>query len=78
VTEHQWGQLVALSLALKDWNSKVNMISRKDIDAIVPNHIVPSMAISLVKSFAANETIIDVGTGGGTRSFSLSFLYLPV
>eukprot|EP01036_Dinobryon_divergens_P022548 gene22548-30813_t len=74
VTEHQWGQLVALSLALKDWNSKVNMISRKDIDAIVPNHIVPSMAISLVKRFAANETIIDVGTGGGLPGLPLAIL----
>lgn len=65
ITSPQWNQLQQLSVSLTDWNSKVNVISRKDISAIVPNHLIPSMAICLFKQFKAGESIIDVGTGGG-------------
>jgi len=58
-------QLNQLACKLYDWNSKVNLISRKDIDSLVLNHIIPSLSISLVKQFNNDETIIDIGTGGG-------------
>jgi 16S rRNA (guanine527-N7)-methyltransferase len=61
----QWGKLEELSERLKDWNSKVNLISRKDIDSLIPNHIMPCVALSKVKQFNGNERVIDVGTGGG-------------
>jgi len=63
--DHQWTQLNELACKLYDWNSKVNLISRKDIDSLVLNHIIPSLSISLVKQFKDDETVIDIGTGGG-------------
>ena len=48
------------------------MISRKDIDSIVPNHIIPSMSISLVKNFGKGDSVIDVGTGGGIFSYDFA------
>ena len=65
IDDHQWMQLNELACKLYDWNSKVNLISRKDIDSLVLNHIIPSLSISLVKQFKDDETIIDIGTGGG-------------
>mmetsp|Transcript_14422 Transcript_14422/g.23936 ORF Transcript_14422/g.23936 Transcript_14422/m.23936 type:complete len:298 (-) Transcript_14422:748-1641(-) len=65
LTVDQLDQLDQLSSQIEAWNEKVNLISRKDIDAIVPNHIVPSLSVSLVKSFESGQRIVDVGTGGG-------------
>jgi len=75
VNENQWSQLCRLCLSLKSWNLKVNMISRKDIDSIVPNHIVPSMSISLVNRFSAGDSVIDVGTGGGLPGLPMAILF---
>jgi hypothetical protein len=49
LTERQWQLLNQLALKLYDWNSKVNLISRKDIDYLLPNHIVPCLSISRVR-----------------------------
>jgi len=65
INDDQWMQLNQLACKLYDWNSKVNLISRKDIDSLVLNHIIPSLSISLVKQFNNDETVIDIGTGGG-------------
>lgn len=65
ITDTQWQQLEALIFKLTDWNAKVNLISRKDIEYLVPNHIIPCLAVSLVKRFSSGEKVIDVGTGGG-------------
>lgn len=65
ITSLQWKLLEALSLKLYNWNTKVNLISRKDIDSLVPNHVVPCLGISQVRVFQKGETIIDVGSGGG-------------
>ena len=61
----QWKQLNQLACKLYEWNSKVNLISRKDIDSLIPNHIIPSLSISIIKQFTSNEKVIDIGTGGG-------------
>ena len=65
ITNLQWKLLEALALKLYNWNAKVNLISRKDIDSLVPNHIVPCLSISQLRVFQHGETIIDVGSGGG-------------
>ena len=65
VTSLQWKLLEALALKLYNWNAKVNLISRKDIDSLVPNHIVPCLSISQLRVFQQGESIIDVGSGGG-------------
>ena len=65
LTRQQWNLLTDLAGYLYDWNTKVNLISRKDISLLVPNHIIPSLAICKVRGFVNGEKIIDVGTGGG-------------
>lgn len=65
IDQFQWEKLDDLSLRLKEWNTKVNLISRKDIDFLIPNHIIPCLALTKVKQFNSNERVIDVGTGGG-------------
>ena len=65
INDEQWKQLNQLAIKLYDWNSKINLVSRKDIDSLILNHIIPSLSISLVKQFTSNEKVIDIGTGGG-------------
>jgi len=65
LSEQQIDLLESLASKVQEWNEKVNLISRKDVEFIVPNHIMPSLAISLVKRFDEHDTVIDVGTGGG-------------
>lgn len=60
----QWNQLENLSINFVDWNNKVNLVSRKDIQFLIPNHIIPCLSMSLIRNFAKGETVIDVGTGG--------------
>jgi hypothetical protein len=60
----QWNQLESLSIKFVDWNNKVNLVSRKDIQFLIPNHIIPCLSMSLIRNFAKGETVIDVGTGG--------------
>lgn len=57
-----------------EWNSKVNLISRKDSLNLVPNHIIPCLAMSLVRRFNKNEAVIDVGTGGGLPGLPISIV----
>lgn len=74
ITDEQWDKLDALSLKLYDWNTKVNLVSRKDVEFLIPNHVVPCLAMSLVRKFGGGETIIDVGTGGGLPGLPLAII----
>jgi 16S rRNA (guanine527-N7)-methyltransferase len=56
----------------KDWNTRVNLVSRKDVDNLVSRHVIPSLSITLVRNFGTNESIIDVGTGGGFPGIPLA------
>ena len=60
----QFHRLEDLCDRVDDWNKKVNLISRKDIDLLVPNHVIPSLSITQIKFFQKGERLIDVGTGG--------------
>ena len=65
LSPEQYEQLYILYREVTEWNQKINLISRKDIDHMVANHLVPALSIALVKRFEAGDHVIDVGTGGG-------------
>ena len=75
LTEHQEQQFAALDVLYHEWNSKINVISRKDIDNLYEHHILHSLAISRVLRFTDNSSILDVGTGGGFPGIPLAILF---
>ncbi|MCB0496962.1 MAG: 16S rRNA (guanine(527)-N(7))-methyltransferase RsmG [Cyclobacteriaceae bacterium] len=75
ITEKQELQFGQLEHLYKDWNSKINVISRKDIDDLYIKHVLHSLGITKVHSFKAGETVLDVGTGGGFPGIPLAILF---
>lgn len=71
--QHQ--QFQKLDSCYRDWNAKINVISRKDIDALYERHILHSLGIAKVLSFKSGSTILDVGTGGGFPGIPLAILF---
>ena len=59
----------------KEWNAKINVISRKDIDELYLRHVLHSLAIAKVMPFANGSSILDVGTGGGFPGVPLAILF---
>ena len=59
----------------RDWNEKINLISRKDIDSLYEKHILHSLAIAKIISFRPGTKILDVGTGGGFPGIPLAVLF---
>ena len=75
LTETQIQQFAALDELYHDWNSKINVISRKDIDNLYEHHVLHSLAISKVLSFKEGTSLLDVGTGGGFPGIPLAILF---
>lgn len=75
LTEEQTKQLEALYGLYHDWNSKINVISRKDIDNLYLHHVMHSMAIAKAINFRPGTKILDFGTGGGFPGVPLSILF---
>ena len=75
LTSLQYEQLEALGPLFTDWNSKINVISRKDIDNLYEHHILHSMAIAKVIRFAPGTRLADVGTGGGLPGIPLAIMF---
>ena len=75
LTEHQEQQFAALDVLYRDWNSKINVISRKDIDNLYEHHVLHSLAIAKVLPFLPHTEILDVGTGGGFPGIPLAILF---
>lgn len=71
----QQTQLDALFELYSEWNSKINVISRKDIEHLYEHHVLHSLAIASVISFRPGTTILDVGTGGGFPGVPLAILF---
>ena len=78
LTELQISQLTQLEGLYKDWNSKINVISRKDIDELYVRHVQHSLGIAKVVQFNSGASILDVGTGGGFPGIPLAILYPDV
>lgn len=75
LTETQIAQFSALETVYKEWNEKINVISRKDIDQLYERHVLHSLGIAKVISFVAGTRIMDVGTGGGFPGIPLAILF---
>ena len=71
----QESQFAALGDLYTDWNAKINVISRKDIDNLYLHHILHSLGIAKAINFTAGTTILDVGTGGGFPGIPLAILF---
>jgi 16S rRNA (guanine527-N7)-methyltransferase len=68
-------QLTALNELYKEWNSKINVISRKDIDSLYEKHILHSLAIAAAFDFQPDMEVIDIGTGGGFPGIPLAIFF---
>jgi len=68
-------QFQKLDFLYHDWNEKINVISRKDIDSLYTKHILHSLGIAKVMKFEPGATVLDVGTGGGFPGIPLAILF---
>jgi len=75
LSEHQAQQFAALELLYPEWNEKINLISRKDIDNLEEHHLLHSLAIAKFITFQPDTHILDVGTGGGFPGIPLAILF---
>lgn len=75
LTDKQKAQFAALYDLYLDWNSKINVISRKDIENLYTHHALHSLGIAKVISFKSGSSIMDVGTGGGFPGVPLAILF---
>ena len=75
LTEEQQRQLTMLDELYREWNAKINVISRKDIDNLYEHHVLHSMAIAKMVNFRKGSRILDFGTGGGFPGIPLAILF---
>lgn len=75
LTAQQQEQFSALETLYRDWNAKINVISRKDIDKLYPHHVIHSLGIAKIIRFRPGTTIMDIGTGGGFPGIPLAILF---
>lgn len=75
LTEKQYNQFESLQGLYEDWNSKINVISRKDLDHLYERHILHSLAIAKIIQFKPKTNILDVGTGGGFPGIPLAIMF---
>lgn len=78
LTEEQQRQMEALGALYSEWNSKINVISRKDIDELYVRHVLHSLAIAKVCEFEAGAKVVDIGCGGGFPTIPLAILFPEV
>lgn len=75
LTDIQLHQLEQLLPLYKEWNEKINVISRKDIDNFYVHHVLHSLSIATFFEFKKDETILDIGTGGGFPGIPLAIFF---
>jgi 16S rRNA (guanine527-N7)-methyltransferase len=75
LTDHQTEQFKLLYDLYVDWNSKINVVSRKDIESLYEKHVLHSLAIAKYIQFEKGTKILDIGTGGGFPGIPLAILF---
>lgn len=75
LSDEQQQQFAALDNLYRDWNSKINVISRKDIDNLYVHHVLHSLAIAKTCHFKPDTQILDFGTGGGFPGIPLAIMF---
>ena len=75
LTERQREQFAALLSLYEEWNAQINVISRKDMEHFYEHHVLHSLAIAKVMSFAPMSEVLDVGTGGGFPGVPLAIIF---
>jgi len=75
LTDDQVSKFEKLEELYKDWNLKINVVSRKDIDELYLRHVLHSLGIVKIQSFKAGSKILDVGTGGGFPGIPLAIMH---
>jgi 16S rRNA (guanine527-N7)-methyltransferase len=75
LSDQQLDRFGRLGSLYEEWNSKINVISRKDIEQLYERHILHSLAIAKIIQFKPETTVLDVGTGGGFPGIPLAILF---
>jgi 16S rRNA (guanine527-N7)-methyltransferase len=75
LTDTQREKFTRLEELYRDWNSKVNVISRQDIDTLYERHVLHSLGIAKVLEFKSGTSVLDVGTGGGFPGIPLAIMF---
>ena len=75
LTDQQLDQFGRLGSLYEEWNSQINVISRKDIEQLYERHVLHSLAIAKIIQFKPHTTVLDVGTGGGFPGIPLAILF---
>ena len=75
LTTHQYNQFTLLPELYQDWNSKINVLSRKDIESLLEKHVLHSLAIAKFIQFSPGTKILDIGTGGGFPGIPLAIFF---
>lgn len=75
LTEQQTERFAALDALYQDWNAKINVISRKDIDNLYEHHVLHSLAIAKILRFQPGTDVVDIGTGGGFPGIPLAIMF---
>ena len=75
LTEKQRAQVEQLEALYRDWNAKINVISRKDIDNLYEHHVLHSLGIARIIRFKPGTRVLDIGTGGGFPGIPLAILF---
>lgn len=75
LSKEQWEQFEALGPLYQEWNAKINVISRKDLEDFYEKHVLHSLGIAKVHTFLPSQRVLDVGTGGGFPGIPLAILF---
>ncbi|WP_291867763.1 16S rRNA (guanine(527)-N(7))-methyltransferase RsmG [Maribacter sp.] len=78
LSEEQKNQFKKLEFLYKDWNQKINVVSRKDIDELYLRHVLHSLGIAKIQTFKDGSHVLDVGTGGGFPGIPMAILFPEV